>query len=116
MQINSVLAGIAVSDMERAKDWYATLFGRSPDAEPMPILTEWHTPAVVQLVKDDQRAGHSVITIEVTDAQRALTEIAARGGPDVELDTTTSKHVLLATVTDPDGNAITVVEQRENAA
>lgn len=116
MQINSVLAGIAVSDMERATDWYARFFGREADAAPMPILTEWHTPAVVQLVQDDQRAGHSVLTLEVADARRALAELADRGGPQVELDTTTSKHVLLATIKDPDGNAITVVEQRGSAA
>lgn len=116
MQINSILAGVAVSDMERAKDWYARFFGRPADAEPMPILSEWHTPAVVQLVQDDQRAGRSVLTLEVADAQRTLADLADRGGPDVELDRTTSKHVLLATVTDPDGNAITVVEQRESAA
>lgn len=110
MQVNSVLAGVAVSDMERSKDWYARFFGRPADAEPMPILSEWHTPAVIQLVQDDQRAGRSVLTLEVADARRALADL---GGPDVELDTTTSKHVLLATVPDRDGNAITVAEQRE---
>lgn len=113
MQVNNVLAGLAVSDMAKAKDWYATLFGRAADAEPMPSLAEWHTPGTVQLVLDEQRAGRSLLTLDVPDARRTLTDLAQRGGPQAELNTTTSKHVLFATVTDPDGNAITLVELRE---
>lgn len=116
MQVNTVMAGLAVSDMEQSKDWYATFFGRAADYQPMPILAEWHTPEPVQIVHDTERAGHSILTLEVPDARRALADLAARGGPQVDLDTTTSKHVLLATVTDPDGNSITVVEQRTDGA
>lgn len=114
MEITNVLSGIAVSDLEEAKSWYGTLFGRSFDAEPMPGLTEWHTRGgVVQLVVDEQRAGGSLVTLCVPDARQALDGLAARGGPSVDLDDSTSDKVLFATATDPDGNAITVVEVRE---
>lgn len=116
MNISNVLAAVAVSDLERAKRWYTTLFGRPADAEPMPGLTEWHTSGgVVQLVVDQQRAGGSLVTLWVPDARQALSELSARGGPSVELDDSTSDKVLFATVTDPDGNAITIVEVREGA-
>jgi predicted enzyme related to lactoylglutathione lyase len=114
MQISKVLSGIAVADLEQAKRWYETLFGRPADAEPMPGLTEWHTPGgVVQLVADQRRAGGSLLTVWVPDARQTLDDLAARGGPSAELDEITSDKVLFASVTDPDGNAITIVEVRE---
>lgn len=117
MRINKVLSAVAVSDQEQAKGWYQTLFGRPADAEPMPGLTEWHTPGgVVQLVLDSQRAGGSLVTLWVPDASQALRDLAARGGPRVDLDEVTSDKVLFATVTDPDGNAITLVEVRQGVS
>jgi predicted enzyme related to lactoylglutathione lyase len=115
MQVSKVLAGLAVSDLERAKRWYQTFFNRPADAEPMPGLADWRIPGgVVQLVVDQQRAGGSLVTLWVPDARRALDDLAARGGPSVDLDEVTSDKVLFATFTDPDGNAITVVEVRES--
>jgi predicted enzyme related to lactoylglutathione lyase len=113
MEINRVLAGVAVRDMEDAKRWYGSFFDRSPDAEPMPSLADWYTPGgTLQVVLDEQRAGGSLVTVEVEDARAALTELAARGGPQVELDDTTSDKVLFATLVDPDGNGVTVVQTR----
>src|SRR5919106_2746868 len=68
---------------------------------------------VVQLVLDEQRAGGSLVTIWVPDARSALAGLASRGGPEVELDDTSSDVVLFASLTDPDGNSVTVVEVRE---
>ena len=111
MQVNKILAGIAVPDFDRGREWYATLFGRPADADPMPGLTEWHAPdGVVQLVDDAERAGGSLVTVWVTDARAALAELAARGGPATEPDETTSDKVVFATLNDPDNNAITIVE------
>jgi predicted enzyme related to lactoylglutathione lyase len=113
MDVVKVLAGIAVSDLERAKRWYEVLFGRRFDAEPMPGLTEWHTDrGVVQLVVDERRAGGSLVTLWVPDARTALQELGSRGGPTVELDDSTSDKVLFATLADPDDNAVTIVEVR----
>ncbi|MFD0899978.1 VOC family protein [Actinomadura sediminis] len=117
MEIERVLAAIAVSDLGKAKEWYEVLFGRPADAEPMAGLAEWRgAGGVVQLVADRRRAGGSLVTLQVPDARRALDELAARGGPSVEPDDTTSDIVVFTTLTDPDGNAITVVQVREGAA
>ncbi|POM25272.1 Glyoxalase-like domain protein [Actinomadura rubteroloni] len=116
MRIDGVLAGLAVSDLSRSRRWYETVFDRPADAEPMPGLAEWHTPGgVVQVVADRRRAGGSLVTVRVPDARRALTELAERGGPVGELDDTTSAFVLFASVTDPDGNLITIVQDRAGA-
>ena len=101
MQITKVLAAVAVRDLEEAKRWYEVFFARPVDAEPMAGLEEWHTPGgVVQLVLDQERAGGSLVTIWVPDARSALTDLASRGGPDVELDDSTSDKVLFATRTE----------------
>src|SRR4051794_18322427 len=83
MQITNVLAGVAVRDFEAGKRWYATLFGREPDAEPMGRLAEWHTASGdVQVMVDERRAGGSMVAFHVPDASAALAELAARGGPE----------------------------------
>ena len=116
MQISNVLAGVAVRDLDASRRWYEVFFGRPADAEPMGGLAEWRTPGgVVQLVVDEQRAGGSLVTVWVEDARRGLADLAARGGPEVTLDDTTSDKVLFATLNDDDGNAITVVQVREGA-
>jgi predicted enzyme related to lactoylglutathione lyase len=114
MQITKVLAGMAVRNLDQAKRWYEVFFARPADAEPMGGLAEWHTPGgVLQLVVDEQRAGGSLVTVWVPDARNALADLASRGGPDVELDDVTSDKVLFASLADPDGNAMTVVQVRE---
>jgi predicted enzyme related to lactoylglutathione lyase len=116
VQITNVLAGVAVSDLPRAKRWYEVALGRPVDAEPMPGLAEWRSPGgTLQLVVDRERAGGSLVTLWVPDARQALADLAERGGPTVELDDTTSERVKFAQLTDPDGNGITLVEVREGA-
>jgi predicted enzyme related to lactoylglutathione lyase len=114
MQITKILAGVAVRNIDQAKRWYEVFFARPVDAEPMGGLAEWHTPGgVLQLVLDEQRAGGSLVTVWVPDARRALADLASRGGPEVELDDTSSDKALFASLADPDGNAVTVVQVRE---
>ncbi|CAN5341219.1 VOC family protein [soil metagenome] len=113
MEITQVLCGIAVADLDRSKRWYELLFGRRADAEPMPGLTEWRSSAgVVQLVLDEQRAGGSLVTLQVVDVRAAVTDLASCGGPAVQVDDTTSDKVWFAEIDDPDGNGVTVVEVR----
>lgn len=109
-----VLAGVAVRDVDAAVAWYERLFGRGPDARPMDSLADYHFPSggVIQLIADPERAGRSLLTLAVDDLARELSDLRARGVDVGDLDDTTSAKVLIATVTDPDGNAITLVQQR----
>src|SRR3954469_18718073 len=66
MQIKKVLAAVAVSDMSVAEGWYAKFLNRPADAHPMDGLVEWHFgEAVLQLVRDAERAGGSLSTLHV---------------------------------------------------
>jgi predicted enzyme related to lactoylglutathione lyase len=114
MPVTRVLAGIAVADVDAALPWYELLFGRPVDELPMEGLAEWHVPSggVVQLVASAERAGRSMLTLDFDDLRRELAAMRERGLDAGALDDTTSDKVLIATTTDPEGNAITLVEQR----
>ncbi len=114
MPVNRVLAGVAVSDVDAAVPWYEMLFGRPPDALPMEGLAEWHVPSggVVQLFASSDRAGGSALTLDFAGLEQELAAMRERGLDPGDLDDTRSQSVLIATVTDPEGNAITLVEQR----
>jgi predicted enzyme related to lactoylglutathione lyase len=114
VSINRVLAGVAVADFDAALPWYERLFGRPADALPMEGLAEWHVPSggVVQLVANDERAGRSLLTLDLDGLEYELVAMRVRGVDARALDDTTSDKVLIATTADPEGNAITLVEQR----
>jgi predicted enzyme related to lactoylglutathione lyase len=114
MSVNRVLAGVAVADVDAALPWYERLLGRPADALPMEGLAEWHVPSggVVQLVASAERAGRSLLTLDLDDLEQELAAMRGRGLDPGPLDDTTSDKVLFATTADPEGNAITLVEQR----
>jgi hypothetical protein len=64
------------------------------------------------LVASAERAGRSLLTLDVDDLKRELEAIQKRGLDAGPLDDTTSEKVLITTAIDPGGNAITLVEQR----
>jgi hypothetical protein len=41
-RLKKIFAHISCVNLERGKQWYAKLFGRVADAEPMQHLAEWH--------------------------------------------------------------------------
>lgn len=114
MPVNRVLAGVAVADVEAALPWYERLFGRPADALPMDGLAEWHVPSggVVQLAASPDHAGRSLLTLDIDDLEHELELLRKRGLDAGALDDTTSDKVLIATTADPEGNTITLVEQR----
>jgi predicted enzyme related to lactoylglutathione lyase len=114
MAVNRVLAALAVTDVDSAIRWYERLLGRPADALPMDGLAEWHFPqsGVIQVVQDADRAGRSLLTLGVDDLREELGGLRERGLAPGAMDETTSDKVRFATVTDPEGNAITLVEQR----
>ena len=114
MPVNRVLAALAVADVDSAIGWYERLLGRPPDALPMDGLAEWHFPrsGAIQVVQNADRAGESLLTLDVDDLKDEVASMRERGLDPGAMDETTSDKVLFATVTDPEGNAITLVEQR----
>jgi hypothetical protein len=116
MPINTVLAGVAVGDFDSALSWYERLLGRPADARPMDGLAEWHftDSAVIQVIQDPDRAGRSLLTLSADDLQEQVAGLEQRGLAPSPVDAITSDKVLIATIADPEGNAITLVQQRSS--
>jgi predicted enzyme related to lactoylglutathione lyase len=114
MPITAVLAGLAVADFDNALAWYERLFGRPADRRPMDGLAEWHSPAAgaLQVILDRERAGRGLLTLSVDDLADVVAALEARGLAPGAIDDTTSDKVLIASISDPEGNAITLVQPR----
>jgi glyoxylase I family protein len=81
MTIDHVLAVVAVSDLDTASRWYAQLFARKPDNNPMPSLVEWQVAdhAWVQVFVDADRAGKGLLNFAVSDLAAEVAALPARG-------------------------------------
>ena len=101
-----------VGEMARSTQWYAKLLGREPDDRPMDGLIQWRTPAGgLQVWKDEERAGRSLLTLVVPDLGVARAELARAGltlGPESRGD-----YGAVAQIDDPDGNRLTLAEPPE---
>lgn len=108
MAITRLLAQMTVSDVERATEWYARLFGHAPDARPMDGLVEWHLSDAfgVQVWAEPDRAGHSSMVLDESDLDARVAELDRAGlrydGPQ---NVTASRILVLA---DPDGNRVVI--------
>jgi predicted enzyme related to lactoylglutathione lyase len=110
MSIEHVLAVVPVTEVERSRRWYETLFGRAADNNPMPNLVEWQVVpgGWVQVFADDQHVGSTVVNFAVQDLDNHIDELKRRGlepGEVVEAN----KGVRLSALTDPDGNKVWLV-------
>ncbi len=108
--IESVYGQLSCSDITTSEDWFAKLFGRSPDDRPMAGLTEWHHRGVagLQLYENKENAGHGTLTLIVGDLRSEHTRLDRAGlrpGP-IEPATTTS----LVQLRDPDGNLVVLAQ------
>ena len=111
MTFLNVLGVIAVSDMDTARPWYEGLFGRPADRVPMAEACEWQLTAAgwVQLVLSPDKAGYSMLTLNVDDVGRYAREVFDRGIPVGTIES--GPMFALATVTDPDGNQVTLAQE-----
>lgn len=106
MTTTRLLAQMTVTDSAQAEAWYTKLFGRSPDARPMPGLLEWHLADSfgVQVWAEPARAGHSCMVLDESDLDARAAQLA---GLNVDHDGPQSAtSVRILPVTDPDGNRI----------
>ncbi|MGH1564543.1 VOC family protein [Mumia sp. DW29H23] len=102
-----LFAGIYVSDLDRAKDWYARLLGDDAAFLPNDVEAVWelaeHRYLYVELAPE--HAGHSHQTLFVEDLDSRVDGISARGIEPVERETY-DNGVRKVTYRDPDGNEV----------
>ena len=110
MSIEHVLAVVPVSDLDRSRAWYQSLFGRPADNNPMPNLVEWQVipGAWVQVYIDAERAGSTLVNFAVDDLDDHIDQLKRRGLEPGEI-TDANKGVRLSMITDPDNNTIRLV-------
>lgn len=101
-----ITANIAVSDENRAREWYGRLFGRGPDSTPMPGLLEWTFADEfgLQAWTDPDRAGHSTVVVWTSDLDALGTAIESAGIAHAGIQPGGGQRIL--PVSDPDGNQI----------
>jgi predicted enzyme related to lactoylglutathione lyase len=111
MSLTRILSVVPVADFGASIAWYERLFEREADARPMPGLADWHLTdtAWVQIYRDRDRAGRTLLNFAVDDLDAHGAELADRGITLGEV-TSTDKNARLASTTDPDGNTITFIE------
>jgi catechol 2,3-dioxygenase-like lactoylglutathione lyase family enzyme len=101
-----LLGQSTVGDVVRAEEWYTRLFGREPDARPMPGLLEWHLAPTfgLQVWSEPERAGRSSVVLDVDDLDAAVRHLDAAGiAHDAPQDAST---VRILPLEDPDGNRV----------
>jgi predicted enzyme related to lactoylglutathione lyase len=110
MSIEHVLAVLPVCEIAAANAFYEQLFGRPADNNPMPVLVEWQLlpHAWLQVTVDTQRAGSGQFNLAVDDLAGHLSELQQRGMTVGEIQPV-NKGVELSSLTDPDGNTITLI-------
>lgn len=102
-----LFAGLPVSDLERAVDWYSRLLGSAPSFLPNDVEAVWqveeHSFVYVELLPE--RAGGAMATLFVDDLERRVTEISARGLEPAEREEY-DNGVAKLTYLDHDGNRL----------
>ena len=107
--MNHVFAGIAVSDLDAGLAWWERLLGRPPDMRPNDSEACWQLTdsGWIYVVGDSTRAGKALLTLLVDDLDDRIAEFAERGLAPLRIDTLPNL-VRKATITDPEGNQITL--------
>jgi catechol 2,3-dioxygenase-like lactoylglutathione lyase family enzyme len=108
MKPQKIYSALLATDLAAAESWYTKLLGRGPDFRPMESMIQWDLFAQggLQLVTDDNLAGHGALFLIVGDIateRRRLRDLGISLGDDIQGDYST-----LAQVRDPDGNLITL--------
>ncbi len=111
MEVEIAFTGVPVSQLATGRDFFERLLGRPADVvvtddEVMWCLSE---SAWLYVVVDARRAGHALATLSVGDLDAALTELAGRGITPVSVEVIEGAG-RKATVLDPEGNSVAIVE------
>ena len=77
IKIQSVYTVAIVRDFDAGVAWYSKFMGRPADDLPFPGMAQWRNmgAAGLQLWQDEDRAGHSIMTIVVPNLAKEKIEI-----------------------------------------
>jgi catechol 2,3-dioxygenase-like lactoylglutathione lyase family enzyme len=114
VQIEVAFTGVPVSDLRRGRDFFERLFGSPPDVLVNENEVMWQVAdaAWLYVVVDPARAGHALAALSVPDLDAALEDLASR---DIEpaIVEQPGPAARKATLRDPDGNSVAIIEVRD---
>jgi catechol 2,3-dioxygenase-like lactoylglutathione lyase family enzyme len=111
MDIEVVFSGVPVTELAVARDFFERLFGAPPDilVNENEVMWRLADAAWVYVVVDAGRAGGALVAVSVPDLDAALGELAARGIEPAFVEQV-GEAERKATVADPDGNTVALIE------
>lgn len=105
-KLTHLIAGVPVSDLDAAVNWYTRFFGREPDMRAGDeILWDVDEHATLFIEPGPSRAGSGRITFIVTGLDALLERLSEQGIGHEPIETYADgmQHVMIP---DPDGNAL----------
>ena len=111
MDVEVAFTGVPVSELATGQDFFERLIGRAPDIIVNADEVMWRLAdaAWLYVVVDPERAGHALAALSVGDLDATLAELDGRGiRPDSVEEVGDSARK--ATVLDPDGNSVAIIE------
>jgi predicted enzyme related to lactoylglutathione lyase len=114
MKIEVAFTGVPVSDLTRGQDFFERLLGSPPDVLVNENEVMWQVAeaAWLYVVVDPPRAGHALAAVSVPDLDGALEELASRGIEPTMIEQP-GPSARKATIIDPDGNSVAIIEVRD---
>jgi predicted enzyme related to lactoylglutathione lyase len=111
MKADVLFSGLPVADLSTALEWYERLLGRAADLIPNDSEAAWQlsTGGWIYVVRDPERAGHSIVTLIIEDLDGVCERIRERGVSHGEIQSVGTAG-RKAFVTDPEGNTIALTE------
>jgi catechol 2,3-dioxygenase-like lactoylglutathione lyase family enzyme len=109
-RITALFAGVPVSDLDAAIDWYTRFFRQPPTVRVGDeVLWDLDELATLFIEPDMAHAGSGRITLAVTGLDELLERLVGAGIAHEPVETYSNgvRHVKIA---DPDGNAIAFAE------
>ncbi len=111
MDVDITFTGVPVSELETGRVFFERLFGRPADVLVADDEVMWRVSesAWLYVVVDSARAGNALAALSVSDLDATLSELVGRGlRPHDVADVGDSGRK--ATLLDPDGNSIAIIE------
>jgi predicted enzyme related to lactoylglutathione lyase len=114
VKIEVAFTGVPVSDLTRGQDFFERILGKPPDVLVNENEVMWQVAeaAWLYVVADPTRAGRALAAVSVPDLDGALEELAARGIEPSMIEQP-GPSARKATIFDPDGNSVAIIEVRE---
>lgn len=112
MDAQVLFAGVAITNLDAVRPWYEQLFGRPADIIPNENEVMWRAAADagwLYLVVDEQRAGRALVALSVSDLDAELAALRSRG-IESEVVEQVGGGGRKATLRDPDGNTVALIE------